>query len=334
MKVIQTMPGESEFSYFEALPKILYADNSIRHNQSENINTDYLDSCYVLLIEDEPKARLCLYNNPELTYRGKKAACVGNYECIDEQVVSSTILETAMLKAKQSGAGYVIGPMNGSTWDSYRFSIHHHYPPFLLEPYHHVYYNLQFLKAGFEVISRYKSSLDRSMNYNTPDVMHTEASLKAFGLQIRNINMDDFDRELDKLFPFISEAFKKNFLYTPIQRKTFFKKYKEAAPIIQPEFCLIAEDNSGNIAGFIFSYLDLLNRNEKSIVIKTLARDASPKWKGLGYVLTNKVLDAARQQGVQSVIHAFMIEEGYSTKTSVFFQGKAYKEYALYGIAL
>ena len=334
MKIIQTKPGATDFRYFEALPKIIYPSNNIRHKQTEHINTTYLDSCYVLLMDDEPKARLCIYNNPELSYHGRVTACLGNYECVDEPLASEKILETAINKAKQSGFEFLIGPMNGSTWDQYRFSLHNDAPTFLLEPYHHVYYNHQFTQAGFEVIARYKSRIDRSMNCNMPEILKAEESFIASGLHFRRINMALFEHELDKLYPFISEAFRNNFLYTPIKRETFFAKYLEAAPLIHEQFFLIAEDDYGHIAGFIFSYPDLYNRDEPTLVIKTLAREASPKWKGLGYVLINKVMDAAKKSGYKSVIHAFMIDEGKSTANSNFFFGKNYKQYALYGIAL
>ena len=103
---------------------------------------------------------------------------------------------------------------------------------------------------------------------------------------------------------------------------------------INPEFVLIAEDGNDNIIGFIFCYDDLLNKSDKSLVIKTLARDQSKKWSGLGAVMANRIISRAKDRSYQSIIHAFMMDDGSSSKSSRKFFGNIYKEYVLYGLKL
>ena len=97
---------------------------------------------------------------------------------------------------------------------------------------------------------------------------------------------------------------------------------------------MIAEDEKENIIGFIFCYEDLLNKKEKSLVIKTLARDQSKKWSGLGAVMANRIIVLAKERGYKSVIHAFMMDDGSSSESSRKFFGNVYKEYVLYGLKL
>src|ERR1700739_1381121 len=147
--------------------------------------------------------------------------------------------------------------MNGSTWDNYRFSVHHNHLNFLLEPYHHLYYNDLFTGNGFEPIARYSSSIDTKMDLDHPQVLKREAELLNAGIKIRDINMSRYENELSLLYPFISDAFKNNFLYTPISWETFRERYIEAGQIICPGYTLIATDKEERVAGFIFSYPDL-----------------------------------------------------------------------------
>jgi GNAT superfamily N-acetyltransferase len=335
MKIIQTIPGTNEFCLFENLTQLIYSPaENINNKHAENINTDFLTSCYVLTVNNVPKARLALYNNPYLIYNGMKSACIGYYECVDEPEVSKKILSKATEEAKKLNADFLIGPMNGSTWDNYRFSTNDNYPVFMLEPRHHLYYNSQLMSAGFNPIAKYTSSIDRTLLYNLPETTHLENSFLKKGVIFRNINMNNYEGELDKLYPFIASAFKTNFLYTPISKERFYNKYSEAAKIINPEFVIIAEDFNGDIIGFVFCYDDLLNVEEKSLVIKTLARDSSKQWRGLGSVLANKVVRLAKNRGYNSIIYAFMMEKGTSAAASESFSGNAYKNYVLYGMKL
>ncbi len=331
MQIIQTLPGDENFHLFESIPKLLYPANSIRLLQPDSINHEFLSDCFVLLTNGTPQARAALYNNPQLSYKGLQSACIGNYECTDNNQAAEQLLNFVFSKAKNNGAQFITGPMNGSTWDNYRFSTHHDFANFLLEPYHHLYYNKQFSDAGFRRIAEYTSSLETELESNHPDVLKRETELLNEGVIIRNIDMSDYEGELKKLYPVISSSFKSNFLYTPIKWETFLKKYLEAAKIINPEYVLIAENTQGEIIGFLFAYDDLFSKSEKRLVVKTLARNEARQWSGLGQVLANRVVNTAKTKGYQSLVHAFIIEQGTSRGASEKFHGKVYKNYVLYG---
>lgn len=334
MEIVCTKPGDSNFHYFETLPKNIYNQNSIRHSQPDQINPDFLEACYVLHQEQTPLARAALYLNPDLSYGGLKSASIGNFESVDNDKAAKKLIQFIKEKAKAAGAGYLIGPMNGSTWDNYRFSEDHDHPNFLLEPYHHLYYNRIFLANGFEIIGRYVSDIDKKLLHDFPDLVNNERILYKKGIRVRPINMNAFEEELKKLFPFLNEVFGNNFLYSPISWTSFLKKYLDAKKLIQSEFVLIAENTEKKIIGFVFSYRDAYNFAEKSLVLKTIARDNSPEWRGLGALLLNQIVRLAAQKEFKSIVHAFMREDGRSIKLSRHFSGQPYKTHVLYGVKL
>ncbi|GAL87367.1 hypothetical protein MYP_4597 [Sporocytophaga myxococcoides] len=282
-------------------------------------------------MNQKPVGRLAVYKNPNLTYKGHPAACIGNYECIDDHAIAVYLLQEAEKEVGSFNVKYIIGPMNGTTWDNYRFSTHHHYQNFLLEPYHPLYYNQQFQNNGYSVISTYSSSIDTTADYNLSEVVKREKELISSGVTIRSIKTDDLENELRLLYPFISKEFSNNFLFTPISWESFRDKYIQAKNIINPDYVLIAENSQNEMIGFIFSYQDLFNTYEKSLIVKTVARNGAHKWIGLGKVLGNNVVSLARSRGFTSVVHAFMIEDASSTGLSNTFSGKVYKNYNLYG---
>ncbi|MEP6626724.1 MAG: hypothetical protein ABJA32_02025 [Ginsengibacter sp.] len=330
MEIIRTTYGDENFYLFEDLPEQLYPAKNI----TEDYNTSFVYSYYVLLDNAQPKARAVLYQNPGLFYQGETVITIGNYECVENDFISSFFLAHLIKEAKKLNPDYLIGPMNGSTWDHYRFSLHNDFENFLLEPYHPVYYNHQFQSAGFRPVAHYSSRINTDFFSDEGTVLLKEKRLFENGLKLRNIDLDNFDEELKKLYPFVNAAFKNNFLFSTIAMEVFVEKYKKIIDFINPEFVLIAEDEKENIIGFIFCYEDLLNKKEKSLVIKTLARDQSKKWSGLGAVMANRIIVLAKERGYKSVIHAFMMDDGSSSESSRKFFGNVYKEYVLYGLKL
>lgn len=334
MEIIRTMPGDKNFHLFEDLPNQLYPAKNIRNKIGEDYNNSFRHSCYVLRDKGQSKARAALYQNPTLSYNGQNVITIGNYESVDDDLISNFLLEHITKEAKKLNDGFLIGPMNGSTWENYRFSLYNNFDNFLLEPYNPVYYNQQFLSAGFEPVAHYSSRINTDFFCDEETVLLKEEKLFDSGLKLRNIDLNNFDDELKKLYPFINTSFKNNFLFSHIEMVAFIEKYKKIIDFINPEFVLIAEDEKNNIIGFIFCYDDLLNEKEKSLVIKTLARDQSKSWSGLGAVMANRIISLAKARDYQSVIHAFMMDDGSSSESSRKFLGNIYKEYVLYGLKL
>ncbi|MGI8583239.1 MAG: hypothetical protein ACR2KX_13635 [Chitinophagaceae bacterium] len=331
IEIIQTKPGDDSFHLFENFLKEIYPADSIRFKLPDTININYLHACFVLIIDNKVCARAALYNNPHLNYQDKKTWCIGNYESVNDENISSKLIKYFSSEAKKNGAEFLIGPMNGSTWDNYRFSVHHRHPNFFLEPYHHLYYNEHFLNAGFKIIAKYFSSIDTSLKYDNTEVITREKELKNSGVTFRDIRLDEYEKELEKLFEFNATAFKTNFLYTPLNKAEFIKKYAETKKIIDPYFVLLAEDRNKNLIGYFFCINDVFNTKEKSLIIKTIARHPDKKWIGLGHVIGNMIYRRAVEKKYTSVIHAFMYEQGTSTTISKNFFGDIYKNYVLYG---
>ncbi|PIY11666.1 MAG: hypothetical protein COZ18_03435 [Flexibacter sp. CG_4_10_14_3_um_filter_32_15] len=106
---------------------------------------------------------------------------------------------------------------------------------------------------------------------------------------IRKIDLDNFEKELENLFPFVSSLFEQNFLYTPISLESFKEKYLPIKPLINADYVLIAEHEKNNkteIVGFIFCYPNLYSsiysQDEKQLICKTIGRNQDDFYKGLG----------------------------------------------------
>lgn len=330
-QLIRTLPGDLHFHRFEALKEALYPPEILRLKRLEGINTAFLKSGYVLLKEDKPVAACCLYLNPELCYNGLQACCIGNFESIDDINCSNELFRLVTEEAKAEGAEYIIGPMNGSTWNTYRLGTTSGQANFFLEPFYPAYYPKLFLAAGFQPIAHYVSHLDESKELREDRLPKLEARFAKQGITFRNIGLDSYEAELEKLHTFCMRSFRNNFLFTSISQKAFKEKYGSVKPYIDPQYVIIAEDAQQNILGFIFCLENRYDTEKKGMIIKTIAKDPSIRYGGLGSLLGNKLKQRVLENGYNYMIHAFMIQSNASRTLSEHFSGKAWKEYELYG---
>lgn len=329
--ITETGPGRPDFHLFTEMPRSIYPPESLRFKAPDAVPTDFLKACYLLKDGENVVARASIYDNPLLEYAGGHAFSVGNYECADRVEYAEAFLAFIADTVKSWGGKYLLGPMNGSTWESYRLLADHDNPLFFTEPYHHLYYNKQFIQAGFDPVAHYYSNIDHGLEVDNPEILVREQELQARGVTIRSIDLSDFETEIGRVYDFNLLAFKTNFLYTPISREAFMKKYMQTKAYIDPELTLLAEDQAGNLVGYFFCIPDFYNTKSKSLVVKTLARHPGAEWRGLGHVIGNVIYRKAAALGYTSAIHSFIYEQGTSTKLSTHFSGALYRNYVLYG---
>jgi len=335
-QIIRTQKGDKNFDLFSDFPKEIYPKLSPRFILGHDAVDAHLEACYVLLENGMVKGRLAFYENPKLFFKGEKAACIGSYECVDESNFSGILINYAKDLAKKKGYDYLIGPMEGSTWNNHRFSINDDKPPFFMEASHHRYYPKQFLKAGFSVISDYFSNQDEKLEVDLLQLQKFETHYLNKGAVFRNLNPNDLENEFKKIAKFSLDAFSDNFLFSPISLEDFIAKYKKIEPLIDPNLVWIVENATGEIEAFIFSVLDHFDKinGNKTLIIKSMARKRDSKFKGIGSYLAAKTIALAKEQGFKKIIHAFMIKDNASKLISEKYADAPFKTYALYGISL
>jgi len=335
MKITATKPGRKNFELFNKLIKDLYPSDSLRFISGNEPETNNLLFCYVLTVNNVPKARYALYNNPDLFYKGKKVICIGSYECVEDDNISKEILNHAYSKAKKLGAEIIIGPMEGSTWANYRFSLSNDIPNFFTEPFHHIYYNKQFTNIGFKLIEKYFSNSIKDLPYDDDFINIIGKKLKDKGLIVRNLDVTDLKNELYNIGAFTIEAFKKNLLYTPLKPEEFVAKYYKLKEYLVPELIFIAEDFNKVIHGIYFGIPDYFDSESKTVIIKSIARKFdTPYKKDIINLLMHKFRKQINISGFENEIHAFMHFNNSSRTVSERYEGKPFKTYGLYGLEI
>ncbi|MCV5275688.1 hypothetical protein OFC49_33685, partial [Escherichia coli] len=89
----------------------IYPPGSLRFKTKESINPVYLQSYIIATVDDKAAGRLCVYSNPYINIDGKPSLLIGNFECVHDDKVCHALIQHVEKIARQTGAGYIIGPV-------------------------------------------------------------------------------------------------------------------------------------------------------------------------------------------------------------------------------
>ncbi len=253
------------------------------------------------------KASLALYYDK---------AYIGMFSAADE-ASGTAILKQAVEQLKSLGHNKIIAPIDNNTWFSYRIvsydSGHPAFPNELANP---LWYNQCFLQAGFKPAEEYFSYI---FDINIADIS------KPSGLTIRNLDMNNFDAEMEIIYHLSMQNFKQNYLFDKISLEQFLMLYSKFKTIIDPRLVYIAELD-GKAVAFLFCF----NGLEQRLVLKTMAVDKLYREKKIGSYLINLALKDAQQLGYQKAIGAFVRAGNYSGKIVEKYQAEIIRKYAIY----
>jgi GNAT superfamily N-acetyltransferase len=261
---------------------------------------------------------------------------VGHYAAADADA-GAALLASAVETLASHGCALAVGPIDGTTWRSYRLVTEPgDRPPFFLEPQNPPDWPLHFRAAGFGELAHYTSALVGTIAEESPKIAEASARLERSGYRLRPVDLSAVDRDLHGLFAVSLAAFAGNFLYSPITEREFQGQYAQILPKIDPRLVLIAEHGDA-IAGYAFAMPDLLEAartgHATTAIVKTLAVHPDHAGHGLGGVLTDRVQQVARTLGHTQIIHALMHETNVSQRISHRY-GTTFRRYALFSRGL
>lgn len=242
------------------------------------------------------------------------------------------LLATCCQRLQQAGCTLAVGPMDGSTWQSYRLlTWRGSHPPFALEPNTPDDWPEQWLAAGFMVDATYHSALIEPILLDDPRLLAVEQRLTDSGLRLRELDPQCYGEELRRIHGVALRAFADNYLYTPLREEEFVAQYTAAQHLLRPGLCWLAE-RDGQCVGFVFAIPDFEQQRRgqpvDTLVVKTLAVLPGRSLAGLGKLLTVRCHAGGARLGLTRAIHALMHDGNASRNTGG--QSTIIRRYTLY----
>ncbi|MBL7946159.1 MAG: hypothetical protein JNN32_08820 [Flavobacteriales bacterium] len=325
--------GWDDRAGFDAVVRTCYSPDSPRWSSGHEPDARHF-KCFLIIEQDNvPVARCALYANPGIMSEGGETLLIGSYECVIDKAVAECLFNEVAAYARANGYTDLIGPMDGSTWNSHRFNDPVLRAPFFTEIHHHPYYPTQWQAQGFAPIEKYVSRIDHELLIDRARIATKEIELSDAGIRIRTIQLDRVQEEFKRIGTFCMSAFKENRFFTPIPVEEFVAKYTRIAPLLKPELVLLAEDARGELQGFILALPDLFEPDpaRRALIVKTAATSKEAPVKGIGHHLLRRTEEVAVGMGFSKTIHAFMSVQNRSASGShVVFGSEPFGSYTLY----
>ncbi len=257
----------------------------------------------------------------------QRIGCIGHYAATD-RVAAAELLNSACAELAAAGCTLAVGPLDGSTFRSYRFVTQRSYqgtvrPPFLLEPDNPDSWPTDFTAVGFRPWIEYGSAL-AALQGDDPRLENFSSLAATHGIQLRTLDPDvsdpaRFDKELARIYSLVMASFAANPLFSPISYVEFAAQYAPVRKLLSPELVILAE-REDELAGFLFALPDFAQaqRGETidTVILKTLAVLPSMTGLGVGSLLAATVHTKAYQLGYRWAIHALMHLENHSRRIS------------------
>lgn len=330
MELIKILPDTDEIDNVAKVPVELFPDNMALQLESRYVNREHLLHGYLLKDDGKTLGGIAFYHNPGHFLHGEAACCAGYFHCVNDVAAAQLLVDAVKQDAAALGIRHLIGPLNGTTWENYRFRNTDEPPAFFLESPHPVYYNDLFTACGFQPIKAYYSFLVKPLRPMDERAKQREQQLLEKGIRIRHINPEDYAGDMRKIYDLCLIAFKDNYLYTPYPWEAYIGKYRLLEGMTNPRMTVIAE-HEGEVVGFVFMIEDYLCEDEKRVVFKTYAVHPSAKYAGLGAVISQRLTQELLEEGYAAAIHAYVIEGSVSLNSSSK-DSAVYRTYKLYAL--
>lgn len=254
-------------------------------------------------------------NNHNRVYQLKEGF-FGFFDCINDQEVANALLDTAMMWLREAGMESMTGPTNFSTNETCGLLVKgFDGMPRVMMPYNFPYYLDLLEQYGFQKKVDLRAYYYDGNDYDDRSVSlltGLKNRLARNGVHVRKIDMKNFKEEARALKDVYNQAWDHNLGFVPMTDSEFDHMAKDLKLILDPDFCLVAENN-GKLVAFALAVPDI------NPILKTIKRgrlfpfgflkllSIKKKVKGIRIMVLG-VIDGYRKMGIEVSLYGMIIK--------------------------
>jgi len=267
---------------------------------------------------------------------------IGWFECHDNSALNHILFEEAFTWFKSTNCKSITGPINGCTWNNYRFNKSSEQPLFPSDPYQPFYYLKLWNQVGFSDSINYITEVPPKDFIQPMTFELVSHMLHEHGLKIENLSTLPGDKMKLKLYDFYNLSFSQNPLFRQITKEHYLSLFAKSSIILNGEHSFIVLDPKDNPICIFLCYNDIYHQHylknsltsddykTNKLFIKTIATHPDWRNKQLGTLVINLIHNLAYKDGFDEVIHALMYSDNVSAKKGrEKFKTKIIREYCL-----
>jgi hypothetical protein len=208
---------------------------------------------------------MVILNKPYSEFHGQKTGFFGFFEAENDQPAAAGLIEAAAAWLRQRGAESMQGPVNPST--NYECGLlveGFDQQPAVMMPYNPPYYGTLLESSGLKkAMDLYAFYVDEESFVVSEKVTRiAERVRQREGITVRNVDMKQFDREVEFVRRVYNDAWSLNWGFVPVSPEEFDHLAKDLKQIADPALVYIAEKHEPGRAepvpiGFFLAVPDL-----------------------------------------------------------------------------
>lgn len=201
-----------------------------------------------------------ILNHRHNWFHEENIAHFGVFEVMPDPEAAALLLETAVQWAKAQGADKILGPMNLSTNDECGLLVEgFDSRPVIMMTYNPPYYIDYLEAAGFSKAMdmwAWWADIHQLVTEGPEKLRRVVSKVKdRYKLSIRNLNMKDWDNEVERVKQIYNSAWERNWGFVPMTDAEFDYLAEALKLIIDPSICFIVEQ-AGTPVGVAVSLPD------------------------------------------------------------------------------
>lgn len=291
-------------------------------------------------------------------YHKDKVGFFGFFECINNQEVANKLLNTAKDWLKEKGFDTMRGPVNPSTNDECGLLIEgFEDSPRILMTYNPKYYINLLENYGL------KKAKDLNAYAVIAEKMLTQEKIKRvseltkqrYNIKITELDMKNFDKELEKVKYIYNKAWAPNWGFVPMTDSELNAMAKDLKQIAEPKLILFAEIEN-KVVGFSLVMLDynqifkdmngklfpfgifkLLTGKKKINWARIITLGIIPEYqkKGIDGLLYWEIVNRAGELGITRGEASWILEDNeMMNRAAKLMNAEVYKTYRIYDISI
>ncbi len=235
----------------------------------------------------------------------KAVGLIGYFECIDDSGAAALLFDRACAYLRDSGIRNVRGPVNFTTWQTFRVSFPEDAPPFFTEPFTRGYYRDLFRQYGFSVSQGNISAVIRIDGTEFSRYEQHLLRLEQEGVMFETMSRSGPEM-LQDIYRLTGTIFADTWSFVPVTPAEFTYFSEGIALLLDGDFIFLVRGRDQTPAAFCFCAPDRYATNQRRIVIKTLGVSAAYRGKGIAKALLCLVHQTALQKGFTEMIASTM----------------------------
>ncbi|MBS1514524.1 MAG: N-acetyltransferase [Bacteroidetes bacterium] len=367
---IRKVENDSDKNQFINLPWKIYKDYpnwvpplkfDVKNNLNPNKNP-FFNHAKVELYLAEVEGRLvgriaAIVNDNHNNFYKDKVGFFGFFECINDTRVSRALFDKAYEFLKSHGMDTMRGPVNPSTNDECGLLVDSFdSPPVMLMTYNPEYYIKLFEDYGLakakDLLALY---IPKEVINNTKKMEQLERIsnmvMKRENIKIRNVDLKDFDNEVQRVREVYNNAWQDNWGFVPMTEDEFKYIAKTLKAVVDKDFVVFAEVEGKTIGFslalpdfnqvlkhlngslFPFGLFKLLYYKNKIDLLRVIIMGVNKEYhkKGIDAVFYQDVIKAGNRKGYKGAEISWVLEDNLAMKqTAEKLGAHVYKTYRIY----